>query len=79
MPEKYKKFSKENKCKFCRDGIREIDYKEVNLLSKLCSPQGKIQSRRRTGNCAAHQRQATRAIKRARFIALLPYTTTGII
>lgn len=62
-------------CRFCRNGIKYIDYKDVNTLQKLLTNRGKIYSRKRSGNCAACQRKAKKAIKRARFIALLPYTT----
>lgn len=62
------------KCRFCRESIREIDYKDVGNLQRLLSSQGKIFSRKRSGNCATHQRSARRAIKRARFIGLLPFT-----
>jgi len=62
-----------NKCRFCKSG-READYKDVRTLLKLSTPQGKIYSRKRSGNCAYHQRKVKGAIKRARFLALLPYT-----
>lgn len=73
----YTKFRKENRCRFCRDGVKQIDYKDLNALLKLTSSQGKIFSRRRSGNCARHQRSAQTAIKRARFMALLPYIGSG--
>jgi len=50
-----------------------VDYKDVRTLQKLCTSQGKLFSRKRSGNCAKHQRQFRRAAKRARFLALLPY------
>ena len=50
-----------------------VDYKEVRTLQRLSTPQGKLFSRKRSGTCATHQRQVKRAIKRARFMALLPY------
>ena len=62
-----------SKCRFCRDKVREIDYKDVPTLSKLTTAQGKLFSRKRSGNCAKHQRSARRAIKRARYMALMPY------
>lgn len=62
-----------NKCRFCRAKVREIDYKDIATLSKLTTPQGKMFSRKRAGNCAYHQRSFKRATKRARFLALLPY------
>ncbi len=60
------------RCRFCREK-RKADYKDIAQLSKLLSGEGKIYSRKRSGNCAFHQRQVEHAIKRARFMALLPY------
>lgn len=62
-------------CIFCQDKVTEIDYKEAMKLRKFTSERGKILPRRITGTCAMHQRQLTTAIKRARYVALLPYTT----
>lgn len=62
-------------CQFCVDKVEHIDYKETGKLRKFLSEKGKILPRRISGNCAKHQRQMTTAIKRARHIALLPYTT----
>ncbi len=62
-------------CQFCVDKVEQIDYKDVGRLRKYLSEKGKILPRRISGNCAKHQRQMTTAIKRARHIALLPYTT----
>jgi small subunit ribosomal protein S18 len=59
-------------CAFCVDNA-QIDYKDINRLSKYISDRGKIEPRRRTGVCAKHQRHLANAIKRARFLALLPY------
>ncbi len=61
-------------CSFCVDKVAEIDYKEFNKLSRFLTERGKILPRRISGNCARHQRMLTRAIKRARNIALLPFT-----
>lgn len=61
-------------CVFCADKNKDIDYKDVNLLKRYVSERGKILPRRITGNCAKHQRALTVAIKRARHIALMPYT-----
>ncbi|NLW01932.1 MAG: 30S ribosomal protein S18 [Clostridiaceae bacterium] len=61
-------------CAFCADKVELIDYKDVMRLRKYLSEKGKILPRRITGTCAKHQRQLTTAIKRARHIALLPYT-----
>lgn len=63
-------------CAFCSDKEKNviIDYKDVNKLKRYISERGKILPRRITGNCAKHQRALTVAIKRARHIALMPYT-----
>jgi len=60
-------------CAFCVDKIAVVDYKEAQRLRRYMTERGKIIPRRISGNCARHQRQLTRAIKRARFLALLPY------
>jgi len=71
-----KKFkSKKKVCNFCVDDVKHIDYKDINNLKKYITEKGKILPRRITGNCAKHQRQLTKAIKQARQVALLPYTT----
>jgi small subunit ribosomal protein S18 len=62
------------KCRFCRMRTEEIDYKEIQHLQKLQGSQGRLFSKRRSGNCAKHQRAVKIAIKRARYMALLPYT-----
>ena len=62
-------------CMFCADKIEHIDYKDVARLRRFISERSKILPRRMTGVCAAHQRQLTVAIKRARQIALIPYVT----
>lgn len=69
----YRKLNEKSRCRFCRESIAGIDYKDVQTLQKLCTPQGKIFSRKRSGNCAKHQRKAKRAIKRARFLGIMPY------
>ena len=61
-------------CRFKKSGIKYIDYKDADFLLKFVNEQGKILPRRVTGTCALHQRKVTEAIKRARTIALLPYT-----
>jgi small subunit ribosomal protein S18 len=66
---------KRRQCNFCADKIEHIDYKEVPRLRRYITERGKILPRRITGNCAHHQRQLTVAIKRARTMALLPYTS----
>ena len=60
-------------CIFCKNKNQEIDYKDVELLKRFISPNGKISPRRVTGTCDKHQRAVEQAIKRARFMALLPY------
>ena len=62
-------------CQFCADKVESIDYKDTAKLRKFVSDRGKILPRRMTGTCAAHQRELTEAIKRARQIALMPYVT----
>ncbi len=66
--------SRRKVCAFCVDKIDVVDYKDVARLRRFMSDRGKILPRRITGNCARHQRQLTRAIKRARVMALLPFT-----
>lgn len=61
-------------CHFCADRIEEIDYKDIAKLRKFVSERAKILPRRATGTCAAHQRKLTIAIKRARQVAILPYS-----
>ena len=61
-------------CAFCSDKNKKIDYKDINLLKKYVSERGKILPRRATGACAKYQREITQAIKRARQVALLPYS-----
>lgn len=60
-------------CRFCAEKVRDIDYKQIQILRTFTTDTGKILSARITGNCASHQRQLTRCIKRARNLALLPY------
>lgn len=65
---------KKKVCSFCVDKVVAIDYKDVSKLRRFVTERGKILPRRISGNCAKHQRQVTIAIKRARNIALLPFT-----
>lgn len=65
---------KKKVCAFCAEKIEHIDYKDVTRLRKHISERAKILPRRVNGTCAVHQRQLTEAVKRARIIALLPYT-----
>ena len=67
------KFREVMKCRFCREKVREIDYKDIHILHKLITSQGKLYSRKRSGNCAKHQRSVCTAVKRARFMGLMPY------
>ena len=62
-------------CRFCADSELKIDYKDANQLRYFVSDRGKIVPRRISGNCALHQRHITQAVKRARNIALMPYTS----
>ena len=66
---------KRKQCNFCADKAEFIDYKEIPKLRRYITERGKILPRRITGNCAHHQRELTVAIKRARTVALLPYTS----
>lgn len=69
-----KRYTEVRKCRFCKmKNMESIDYKDIVNLQKLTSGQGKLFSRKRSGNCAKHQRSAKIAIKRARFMALMPY------
>ncbi len=62
-------------CRFCAEKVRDIDFKQIQILRTFTTDTGKILSARITGNCASHQRQLTRCIKRARNLALLPYVS----
>ena len=64
----------QTQCRFCRSSTKYVDYKDVDTLSKLLTNRGKIYSRKRSGNCAGCQRKVQKAIKRARYMALLPFT-----
>ena len=65
-------------CRFTRDNVKYIDYKDVKLLQKFVNEQGKIIPKRITGTCAKYQRELTAAIKRARHMALLPYVSDTV-
>ncbi len=65
-------------CAFCLEKTRTIDYKDVATLRRFLTERGKIKSRRKTGTCAKHQRRLAVAVKRARHLALLPYTAEHI-
>ena len=62
-------------CAFCVDKVDVIDYKDISRLRRFISERAKILPRRVTGTCARHQRELTVAIKRARYLALIPYTS----
>lgn len=65
--------AKKKVCRFCRNKVKAIDYKDLKTLESLTSEKGKIFSGRGSGNCARHQRMLVEAVKRARFISILPY------
>ena len=69
-----KSFFAQKICRFCTEKVNHIDFFDIQLLKPLISERGKIVPSRISGNCAKHQRQMTTAIKRARNIALLPFT-----
>ncbi len=70
--------SRKKVCRFCADRKQTIDYKDVRLLMNFITDRGKIIPRRISGNCALHQREVQTAIKRARVLALVPFTTVGL-
>ena len=71
----WQKKQKRKVCIFCKDRIDYVDYKDTMLLRKFVSERGKIRARRVTGNCSQHQRDVATAVKNAREMALLPYST----
>lgn len=77
MSEGRKHFRKRRRkvCSFCVDKVESIDYKDTAKLRRYISERGKILPRRMSGTCAKHQRQLSTAIKRARVVALIPYTS----
>ena len=77
-PERRKKtFMRRKVCRFCADKKIDIDYKNTRVLRYFVTERGKIIPRRISGNCAKHQREVMMAIKRARNIAILPFTTAA--
>ena len=62
-------------CYFCQRNIKDIDFKDIETLKRFISGLGKIRAKKRTGVCASHQRKLAKAIKRARILGLLPYTS----
>ena len=73
--DKWVKKGKRKFCIFCKDKVDHVDYKDVMLLRKFVSERGKIRARRVSGNCSQHQRDVATAVKNAREMALLPYST----
>jgi small subunit ribosomal protein S18 len=71
----WQKRQKRKFCVFCKEKIDYVDYKDMSMLRKFVSDRGKIRARRVTGNCAQHQRDVATAVKNAREMALLPYTS----
>jgi small subunit ribosomal protein S18 len=71
----WQKRQKKKFCVFCKDRVEYVDYKDVATLRKFVSDRGKIRARRVSGNCAQHQRDVAAAVKNAREMALLPYST----
>lgn len=69
----FKKSSRRKVCVFCQEKVEVIDYKDVNRLKKFVTESGKMLPRRMSGTCAKHQRELSKAIKRARVAALLPF------
>jgi small subunit ribosomal protein S18 len=65
-------------CEFCIDKIDQPDYKDVGLLRRYITDRGKLEPRRKVGTCAKHQRRVAVAVKRARIVALLPYTAEHV-
>ena len=72
------RFGRRRVCSFCVDKAESIDYKDPGKLRRYVSDRGKIEPRRKTGTCARHQRMLTIALKRARHLALLPFTAEHI-
>jgi small subunit ribosomal protein S18 len=68
---------KKKVCVFCKEKMSRVDYKDTNLLRKYIYDRGKIRARRVTGNCTQHQREVASAVKNAREMALLPYTSSA--
>jgi len=71
----WQKRGKRKYCQFCKDKVDRVDYKDVITLRKFVSDRGKIRARRVTGNCVQHQRDVASAVKNAREMALLPYSS----
>ncbi len=65
-------------CEFCIDKIEQPDYKDASMLRRYITDRGKLEPRRKVGTCAKHQRRVANAVKRARIVALLPYTSEHV-
>ena len=83
-PARRRRFGRRRPCPMCVDGMKVVDYKDTNFLRRFVNDRGRIEARRKSGACAKHQRALASAIKRARHIALLPYSpehirTTGVL
>ncbi len=71
-------FRRPQGCEFCRRHVDVVDYKDVDLLKRYVTDRGKMDARRKVGTCAKHQRVVAQAVKRARHLALLPYTAEHV-
>lgn len=71
---KFKRFFRKQDCYFCVEKIEDIDYKDLAMLRRFLSDRGKLRPRRSSGNCARHQRLVVKNVKRARIMALLPFS-----
>jgi small subunit ribosomal protein S18 len=76
MGKKYGHMSERARCRFCREHLSVVDYKDLGRLEKICARNGKIAARKRSGTCARHQRQVKLAVKRARFLGFMAYIAT---
>ncbi len=72
-PRRFGTILRKRVCRFCTGHIKTIDYKDVKMLESFVRERGKIISSRSNGNCARHQRAVTEAVKKARFLSLIPY------
>jgi small subunit ribosomal protein S18 len=76
---RHRRFQRRRKvCAFCLEKTKTINYKDIGTLRRFLTDRGKIKSRRKTGTCAKHQRRLAIAVKRARYLALLPFTAEHI-
>lgn len=69
------RFRRARGCEFCRGKVDVVDYKDTQMLRRYITERGKMEPRRKVGTCAKHQRTVSQAIKRARHLALIPYTS----